>query len=231
VTREFGVSAQHMLQLLHSLLSSEALRFYLEDVMRTVVTYEAACAKIRECFLSPVHQGRAKNFLQMLRMSDFVSKGLSGAEALWETCNLVSHVSKKVPRAFSGDTHRTNVLRSTVVGYPWAMHPLSRIDTHDTSFRDLFGELYAALSLQKDSASAMARDRVLASSSADVDTGVTVLYGGQARYGVAKTAVGNRSSACRGMDNSTGGGPRHETCFVCGDPSHRLAHCPKKDIY
>jgi len=230
VTRDFGVSAQHKLQFLHNLLSGEALRFYLEDVMRTVVTYEAACSKIRERFLSPVHQGRAKNFLQLLRMSDFVAKGVSEADALEETYKLVARVSKKVPRAFSGDTHRANFLRSAVIGYPWAMHPLSRMDTHDVSFQDLYGELYAALSLQKDSASAMARDRVPASSSADVDTGASVLYGGQARYGVAKTAVGNRSSAYRGITKSTGGPPRHGTCFGCGDPSHRLAHCPKKDI-
>jgi len=230
VTRDLSVSAQHKMQFLHNLLSGEALRFYLEDVMRTVVTYEAACAKIRESFRSPVRQGRAKNVLQLLRMSDFVAKGLSGSDALKETYELVARVSKNVPRAFSGDTHRANFLRGAVIGYPWAMHPLSRMDTHDISFPDLYEGLFAALCLHQDSASAMARDRVPASSRADMDTGASVLYGGQARYGVAKTAVGNRSSAYRGISKSTGGPPLHATCFGCGDPSHRLVHYPKKDI-
>jgi len=224
VTRDFGVLAKHKLQFPHNLLSREALRFYLDDVMRTVVTYEAACAKIRERFLSPVHQGRAKNFLQLLLMSDFVAKGLSEADALEETYKLVARVSKMVPLAFNGDTHRSNILQSAVIGYSWAMHPLSRMDTHTISLQDVYGELNAALSPQQDSASTMACDRAPASSSAGVDTGPSVLYGGQARYGAAKTAVGSRISSSRGITKSTRGGLRHGTCFGCSDPSHLLAH-------
>lgn len=116
------------------LLSCEALRFFLEDVLRTVVKYEAAGVKIHERFLSPLNQGCAKNFLQLLRMSDFVAKGFSEADSLEETYKLVASVSKKLPRALSGDTHRAKCLRSANIGYPWAMRPLSRMDTHGISF-------------------------------------------------------------------------------------------------
>jgi len=116
------------------LLSGEALRSFLADVLRTVVTYEAAGAKIHERFLSPLNQGCAKNSLQLLRMSDFVAKGLSEPDSLEERYKLASFASKKLPRALSGDTHRAKCLRSAVNGYPWAMRPLSRMDTHGISF-------------------------------------------------------------------------------------------------
>jgi len=75
----------------------------------------------------------------------------------------------------------------------------------------------------------MARDRAPASSIAAVDTGASVLYGGKARYGVAKT-VYNRGSAYRAIAQSTGGPPPYVTFVACGDPSHRLAHFPEKYI-
>jgi len=77
--------AQHELQFLQHLLVGEALRFYLEDVMRTVVTYEAASAKILKRVLSPVHRVSEKNILQLIRMREFVAKGFSAADVLEET--------------------------------------------------------------------------------------------------------------------------------------------------
>jgi len=77
--------AQHELHFLQHLLVGEALRFYLEDVMRTVFTYDAASAKIRKRVPSPLHRVSAKNILQLIRMREFVAKGFSEAEVLEET--------------------------------------------------------------------------------------------------------------------------------------------------
>ncbi|GAB0496052.1 hypothetical protein MMPV_007362 [Pyropia vietnamensis] len=226
VTRDFGVALHQKLQLLHNLLGGEALRFYLDDVIRAETTYEAACGRIRARFLSPVHQGRARNYLQSLRMSAFVAKGMSEVEALEETYKVVARVSKKVPREFSGDAHRAIFLRSAVIGYPWAMHPLSRMDVHDISFQDLYGELYAALSLQRDASSAAARDRA-ASEAVPSESMASTFYGGQERYGVAATTVGRRALPRVAGVRKPIVPPRAGGCFNCGDPSHRLADCTR----
>lgn len=97
-------------------------------------------------------------------------------------CGIIP-TSKTVPRAFGGDAHRANFLRSAVIGYPCAMQPLSRMDTNDVSLQDLYGELHAALSSQTDSANAVALD-MASSSSRDLegDPDASVLCGRQGRY-------------------------------------------------
>jgi len=187
VTRDFGVSAHQKMLLLHNLLDGKVPRFYLDEVMQTTVLYETACAKIEGRFLTAVHQGRAANYLQNLLMSDFIKADASEAHELEKVFTIIARVAKKLPREFSGDAHREHFLRGAVIGYPWAMQPLSLQDVQPVTFQELYGELHASLSLKKDAERALARDR--ASSAADTtDDAVTrVYFGGQGRYAVANT--------------------------------------------
>jgi len=143
VTRDFGVSAHQKLFLLHNLLDGEALRLYLDEVMRTTFSYETACAKIEGRLLTAVHQGLAANYLQNLRTSDYINADVSEADALEKVFTIIAHVAKKLPREFSGDAHRPYFLRGAVIGYPWAMQPLSRQDVQPVTFQELYGELHA----------------------------------------------------------------------------------------
>ena len=122
VTRDFGVSASQKMLLLQNLLDGEAMRFYLDEVMRTTVSYDTACAKIERRFLTAVHQGRAANYHQNLRMSDFIKEDVSEAEALEKVFTIIARVAKKLPREFSGDAHRAHFMRGAVIGYPEQLH-------------------------------------------------------------------------------------------------------------
>jgi len=117
VNRYFGVSAHQKMLLLPKVLDGEALRCYMEEVMRTTVLCETACAKIEGRVLTAVPQGRAANYLQNMRMSDFIQVDVSEADALEKVFSIVARVAKKQPRKFSGDAHRAHFLRGAVIGY------------------------------------------------------------------------------------------------------------------
>jgi len=196
--------------------------------MRTTVSYETACAKTEGRFLTAVHQVRAANHLQNLRMSDFIKADVSEVDALEKVFTIIARVAKKLPREFPGDAHRAHFLRGAVIGYPWAMQPLSRQDVQPVTFQELYGELHASLSLKTDAERAVVRDR--ASSAADTaDDGVTSVYfGGQGRYAVANKGSATRLSARPAGEHRAAGPPRRAGCCNCGDKTHRLPACPAK---
>jgi len=150
VTRYFCVSAHQKMLLLQNLLDGEALRLYLDEVMRTTVSYETARANIEGRFLIAVHQGRAESYLQNLRMSDFIKADVSEADALEKVFTIIARVAKVLTREIYGAAHRAHFLRGAVIGYPWAMQPLSRPDVQPVTFQELYEELLASLSLKTD---------------------------------------------------------------------------------
>jgi len=97
VTRDFGVSAHQKMPLLHNLLDGEALKFYLDEVMRTTISYDTAGANSEGRLFTAVHQGRAANYLQNLRMSAFIKADMSEADALYKVFTTIARVSMKLP--------------------------------------------------------------------------------------------------------------------------------------
>jgi len=206
VTRYFGVSAHQKMVLLHNLLDGEALRLYLDEVMRTTVSYETARANIEGRFLIAVHQGRAENYLQNLPMSDFIKADVSEADALEKVFTIIARVAKVLTREFYGAAHRAHFLRGAVIGYPWAMQPLSRQHVQPVTFQELYEELHASLSFKTDAEAAVARDRASSAADTAVEAVTSVYFGGQGRYAVADTGSATRLSA-RPADEYRAAGP------------------------
>lgn len=92
---------------------------------------------------------------------------------------MIVRVFKNVPREFSGDAYRAIFLRCAAISYFWALHPLRSMVVQEMGFQELHGELHSALSLHRDSASAVARDLATSTSTATADPSPSILYGGQ----------------------------------------------------
>jgi len=72
--------------------------------------------------------------------------------------------------------HRVTFLPGAGIGYTWAAEPSSRIATHNLSFQQFFAELSSSLSLSRESANAVARDRVVSGSGSVADDTVDIMF-------------------------------------------------------
>lgn len=83
-------------------------------------------------------------------MAKYVSDGIEEASALEKTYKVITKLAPQVPLTYRGGAHKVELLRKAVVGYDWAIEPLSRIATHKLTFQGLYSELETALNLSKD---------------------------------------------------------------------------------
>lgn len=137
---------------------------------------------IDEEYNYPVRQARVKNFLNSLRVHDYIADKVDAAMALAKVYKLILKLSRQVPASHRGDAHRIEFLRRAVIGYDWSREPLSRVATNGLTFQQLYGELEAAVHLDKDSKVATIRDRASNAVRDESDDVVAINYDGQGRY-------------------------------------------------
>jgi len=228
VCRDYALSPRLKLQFLHNLLTGAAKVFLLDKVLPVASTYEDAVDHVHREYHPVVQQEQMKNDLSNLRVSYLVGKGMTVDLALVEVYKRVSSRSRMVPAAYQGEEHRVAFLRGAVIGYTWAAEPLSRIATHNLSFQQLYAELSSSLSLSRESANAVARDRILSGSGSVADDSADIMFQGQGQYSMRNHGVGNRAGAIQGATTA----PRFDPltimgCFNCDDPKHTINNCPK----
>ena len=183
VTRDYELSPTQRLNYLHNLLAGDAKRFYLDHVQPYAANYQQAIEMVNKEYNSNVRQNRVKNYLNSLRISQFAGEGLDELACLEKCYKVITKLARQVPKAFQGDAHRVEFLRGAVVGSTWATEPLSRIATHSLDFQKLYGELEAALNLERESKRAAAQDAIHSSAPTLREDNVPgILYQGQGRY-------------------------------------------------
>eukprot|EP00171_Calliarthron_tuberculosum_P001155 IDg1155t1 len=242
VARDYNLSPSQKLQFLHNLVRGDAKRFYLNSVESHVNTFRQAVDMISMEYNSVVRQNRVKNYLNGLRLSTFLKQDMTPSEALERVYKLITKLAPQVPQSHRGDAHKIEFLRNAIVGENRATEPLSRIATHALSFQQLYGELEAALHLERESKLAIMRDSVTMgrSRSAIEDNRVPgvlhfntdgandadVFYQGQGMYARAHKRLGDKSKQPRPMKRFD---PLMVMgCFNCDDPGHVIRNCPKK---
>lgn len=224
VARDYRLSPRQKLQYLHNLLRADAKRFYLDRVDGYATGFQQAVDLVESEYNSVVRQNRVKTYLGNLRMSSFAAEGLEPAASLEKTYKLITKLAPQVPRSHRGDAHKVEFLRNAVVGNSWATEPLSRIATHGLSFQQLYGELEAALHLDREAKLATIRDGATRRSDRDEEV-PGILYEGQGRY--VKHHVGLRGNYGRGKVTREKFDPLSVMgCFNCDDPSHTIGKCP-----
>ena len=146
---------------------------------------------------------------------------------------MITKLSRQGPASHRGDAHKVEFLRNAVVGSGWSHEPLSRVATHGLSFQQLYGELEAALQLQKEAKQAMLRDAATKTKDLGYDDEVPgILFAGQTRY--AKHPSRNRFfRGSRGFSTPSSR-PRTsfdplsiQGCFNCEDKTHTIRDCPR----
>jgi len=148
--------------------------------------------------------------------------------ALVEVFNRVSRKSRTVPEAYQGKEHRFASLRGAFIGCTCAVKPQSSIATHNLSFQQPYAKLSWSLSLSRESANAVARDRIISGSGSVADGTAGIMFQGQGQYFMRKQGVGNQAGAIRGTTTA----PRFDPltimgCFNWDDLNHRITNCSK----
>lgn len=183
------------------------------------MSFQQAVEMIDQEYNSIVCQTRVKNYVNNLRVSDFESKGDGTSVALAKVYKIILKLSRQVPTSHRGDAHRIEFLRKSVVGYDRSHEPLSWVATHNLSFQQVYGELEAALQLNKEAQVALLRDKASNSNREHDDEVIVTNFAGQGRY-----AKHNRSRVA----TTTKFNPlSFAGCFNCGGTDHLIKNCPK----
>lgn len=228
IARDYSLNPPQKLQYLHNLFRGDAKRFFLDRIASYATTFQQAVEMVTSEYNSPVRQTRVKNYLNTLRVSSFVSKGLAVPEALSQVYKVITKYSRQAPRSHQGEAHKVEFLHNAVIGYEWSHEPLSRVATHDLSFQQLYGELEAALQLYNEARLAIIRDRASSQESGSIRNNPSnVFYSGQGRY------IRNPSEIRTIPNNSKGKSEKRfdplsvQGCFNCDAPGHLFRDCPK----
>lgn len=155
ISRDYSLTPIQKLQYMHNLLRGDAKRYFLDRVDGYATGFQQAVSMIEEEYNSQVRQTRVKNYLSSIRSSTFVGQVTETSEALAKVYKIISKTGSSLA---PGDAHKIEFLRNAIVGLNWASEPLSRVSTHNLTFQQLFGELEAALQLNKEATIANLRD-------------------------------------------------------------------------
>lgn len=175
------------------MLLKDALRVHLDAVQPYATTFQQAVGMIDRKYNSSVRQNCVKNYLKSLRVKDFEENGMNVSFRLSKLYKLISKLSRQVFPSRHKDAHRIEFLRKAVLSYQWSHEPLSRVVTHNFSFRQLYSELEALLQLNKEVQMEISRTSLRQPGS---DSAVAnIEYFGQGRYkNKAVTGVGATGS-------------------------------------
>ena len=215
--RDYSLSPTQRLQYLHNLLRGDAKRFYLDKVDGYASSFQQAVQMIHDEYNSHVRQTRIKDYLNTIRVSNFMEKGISATDALSKVYQLIVKLARQAPQSFRGDVNKVEYLRNAVVGHGWAKEPLSRVGTMSLTFQQLHAELAASLQLENDTQRAIQRDK---GNHMKDNQPYQVNFFGQGRYK-------RRTSAPRFRTPQNKFNPLNiQGCFNCGG-QHLMKDCTR----
>ena len=232
IGRDYSLSPTQKLQYMHNILSGDAKRYYLDRIDGYATSFQQAVELIEREYNSPVRQARVKNYLNQLRLNTIEAEGMEESAALAKLYRIITKLSRQAPSSHRGDAHKLEFLLNAVVGSAWSREPLSRVATHNLSFQQLYGELEAALQLEKETKHAALRDSMTRSSSRRFghDEEIPgILFTGQTRYAKHPSSLGYQNRTGFGKPTK---GMKFDPlsisgCFNCDDPTHVVKNCPK----
>lgn len=97
IPKDYNFTMEQKLQSLHNVLSTDALRFYLDAVQPHATTFKQAVAMNDQEYNSPVCQNRVKNYLTSLRVREFVGNGMEVSTRLSKVYKLTLKLFGQVP--------------------------------------------------------------------------------------------------------------------------------------
>lgn len=83
-----------------------------------------------EEYNSQVRHTRMDNFLNRLKVRDFVTEKTDDVMDLTRVYKLILKVSRQVPSSHRGDAHRIDFLRRAIMGADWFREPFCLVGTN-----------------------------------------------------------------------------------------------------
>ena len=192
---------------MHKIFTGDAKRYYYDRVESYASGFNQAVDMIKDRYNSPVRQDRCNNYLSAMHVARFVKDGVEVSEALGKVYNAITKLGPQVPQSHRGESHRVEFLQTAVIGYDWAVQPLSRIATRRLSFQQLYGELESAHEVPG------------------------IMYQSQGHYLNQHNGLSTRNwNSNQRQDARTKGSTdplKLMGCFNCEDPNHVLSDCKK----
>ena len=81
ISGDYNLNPSQKLQYLYNLLHSDAKRYYLDKVDGYGTSFQQAVSMPEEEYNSPVRRTRVKKYLNLLRVSSFISQGMETSVA------------------------------------------------------------------------------------------------------------------------------------------------------
>jgi hypothetical protein len=146
VIDDLQIPSEKGLQILHNMLTGEALRFY-STISNSCQTLSDAHKKLEAEFMSAARQNAARRELDSLDFPAELAKANSPIEALKSIRTTITRVKTKCPERYRGEKFRIDFLRRAIQGEPWAADPIARADGDDHTFTQFYNNVATRLTL------------------------------------------------------------------------------------
>lgn len=107
-------------------------------------------------YISPVRMAWVKKYLNDIRLSNSPAEGLDKFSAFSKIYKIITKLSRKWPRSHRGDDHKVDSSAARSWGLGGHMSGWAEWQNKLT-FQELYGELWAALKLQKEAKNGIQR--------------------------------------------------------------------------
>ena len=221
---DYNLTASQKLSYLHHLLRDNAKRFYSRHVQGICASFAEAVAIMEKEYNSFSRQSRIANHLKMIRVKDFLDKNNNMSDALEKLSAEISRLAPQGPPHYRTDMHKTEYLRTAVVGMSWAHEPLSRMQAGNMTYQELVSQLEASIQQEREEKEARLKDN-LGKSSSHYDDKLSgnlpgIFWNGQPRYAKDRSWRSNRHFEKK---------KKSKTCWNCGNTDHLMKDCPNKE--
>lgn len=228
VIDDLQIPSDRGLQILHNMLTGEALSFY-STIRDDCQTLSDAHKLLEAEFMSAARQNAARRELDSLNFHNELAKADTPIEALECIRTTITRVITQCPERYRGEKFRIDFLRRAIQSEPWAADPIARADGDDHTFTQFYNNVATRLTLATQNntlptGSALAR---LPSPSAS-QLPIPSFYGERVTFTPPhKRTNGDRSNYSTPSRQTHSSYSKPRACFNCGSLEHLMARCPK----
>jgi hypothetical protein len=227
VVQDLGITPTKGLQVLHNMLTGEALSYFTSRRSECQTLADARTLLGSE-FMSVTRQNSARRELDSLDFQTALGQASTPLEALESLRTTITRVITQCPLRYHGEKFKIDFLRRAIQGEDWAADPIARADGDDHSFTQFYNNVATRLALAAQNNSLIPkRHSVNLLPTSATRLPMPTLYGEQLTRTPPHRHQQRHSSASTPAGNRLNPAPTSRACFNCGSPDHLIAKCPR----
>lgn len=212
------------LQLLHNMLTGEALSFF-SSISATCQTLSDARTHLEKEFMSAARQNAARRELDSLDFRTELASAANPMEALEAIRTTITRVISQCPERYRGEKFRIDFLRRALQSEPWAADPIARADGDDHTFTQFYNNVATRLTLATQNKTLLGGSTIARPSPSVSQLPIPSFYGERITYTPPHKRTNESFTTPPRM--STSSFTRSRACFNCGSLDHLMARCPR----